>query len=431
MKTALTWTVLILALSLVRLPAEEARPLTLKDARAIALKRHPQISEAELLALAARQVVTEVRSAYYPSVMLNATSVGSPDNQTRLAASDGFSNSRILDRNAEGVLINQLITDFGRTAHLSKSSQYHFQAQGQGTEATRQQVLVAVDSAYLGALRAQAVLNVANQTLATRQLVLDQVSVLASNGIKSELDAVFARVDREQARLLVAKGQTDVQAALALLARVLGDSRQPVFQLAQEPLVTNAPPGAEDLVQTALTQRPDLAQLRLEQNSASQFALAQKALRNPTLNAFGAGGVVPVHDPIIQDDRYATAGVDLSIPLFTGGLFRAKQREAQFQAQAAAEKIRDAEEEVIRQVRVASLNVQFAFEQIGLTEQLLASASEAFQLAQANYKVGRSSIVELSQSQLNLTSAEIAETSAKFDYQIQRSLLSYEIGAQQ
>lgn len=430
MKTAIVWTVVTLALGLARLPAEDARPLTLKDARAVALKRHPQISEAELLALAARQVVTEVRSAYYPSVMLNATSVGSPDDQTRIAAG-GFSNSRILDRNAEGVFISQMITDFGRTAHLSKSSQYHFQAQGQGAAATRQQVLMAVDAAYFGALRAKAVLNVANQTLATRQLVLDQVSVLASNGIKSELDAVFARVNREQARLLVAKGQADVQAALALLARVLGDSRPPVFTLAQEPLVTNTPPGTEDLVQTALAQRPDLAQLRLEQNSSTQFALAQKALRNPTFNAFGAGGLVPVHDPVIRDDRYAAAGVDLNIPLFAGGLFRAKQREAQFQAQAASEKVRDAEEEVIRQVRVASLNVQFAFEQMGLTEQLLASASEAFQLAQANYKVGRSSIVELSQAQLNLTSAEIAETSAKYDYQIQRSVLNYEIGAEQ
>ncbi len=408
--------------------AEEARPLTLKDARAIALKRHPQISVAELQALAARQVVTEVRSAYFPSVVFNSTSVGSGDDNTRVAAG-ALSNPLILDRNAEGLTVSQMITDFGRTAHLSKSSRYHFEAQGRNTEATRQQILMEVDSAYFGALRAQAVLNVAQQTLTNRQAMLDQVSLMASNQLKSELDASFARVDREQARLLVAKADNDVHAAFALLARVLGDQRPPVFQLTPEPLTTNAPPDAEALVQTALGQRPDLAQLRLEHDSVTQFAQAQKALRNPTLSAFGTGGVTPVHDSRLED-RFAAAGVNLSLPLFTGGLYRAKQHEAELQAQAAAERLRDAETEVIRQVRVARLNTQYAFQQMGLTDQLLLSASQAFDLAQAKYKTGISSIVELSQAQLILTEAQIAQTSSRYDYQIQRAVLAYQTGGE-
>jgi outer membrane protein len=52
-----------------------------------------------------------------------------------------------------------------------------------------------------------------------------------------------------------------------------------------------------------------------------------------------------------------------------------------------------------------------------------------FNLAQSRYNLGLGSIVELSQAQLNLTSAQIANTTARYDYQTQFSMLQYQIGA--
>ena len=52
----------------------------------------------------------------------------------------------------------------------------------------------------------------------------------------------------------------------------------------------------------------------------------------------------------------------------------------------------------------------------------------SFKLAQARYDLGLSSIVELSQAQLNVTRAEIAQASARFDYQSQRAVLHYQRG---
>ncbi|MCU1261383.1 MAG: outer rane efflux protein, partial [Bryobacterales bacterium] len=49
-------------------------------------------------------------------------------------------------------------------------------------------------------------------------------------------------------------------------------------------------------------------------------------------------------------------------------------------------------------------------------------------LAKARYDLGLSSIVELSQAQLNKTSAEIASASAKFDYALQRAVLDFQTG---
>ena len=83
---------------------------------------------------------------------------------------------------------------------------------------------------------------------------------------------------------------------------------------------------------------------------------------------------------------------------------------------------------MIRDVRIAALNLSYAAEQMKLTAELLASANQAFELAQARYKVGSSSIVELSQAQLNQTTAEIAEAKAKYEYQTRESILNFELG---
>ena len=121
-------------------------------------------------------------------------------------------------------------------------------------------------------------------------------------------------------------------------------------------------------------------------------------------------GDSPIHDARLADN-YAAAGVQLSVPLFAGGLYTARQHEAELKAQADAEMLRNAEDNVIRDVRIAWLNANNAMEQLRTTEQLVKHAVEAYDLAEARYKTGISSIVELSQAQLSLTSAQIAKIS--------------------
>ncbi len=101
--------------------------------------------------------------------------------------------------------------------------------------------------------------------------------------------------------------------------------------------------------------------MRLERDAASQYAQAQRALNYPTISAFGAGGYIPVRDTAHFEDRYAAAGVNLSLPIFDAGLNTAKHTEAELRSQAASERLRDAENTVIQDVRNASLNVNYAF----------------------------------------------------------------------
>src|SRR5271170_641093 len=402
--------------------------LTLTDATKLALQNHPQIASANYRALAAQEVVKETRAGYFPKADLYADAVGTGDEGTRILAG-GLNNPSVYDRGAGGLAVSQLITDFGRTANLTASSKFQAQAENQNANATREQVLLQVNVSYFGALEAQSVLQVAQQTFDTRQLLLDQVSLLASNKLKSELDVSFARVAVQESKLLLQKAQNDVDDAMTSLSTALGYREPRLFQLAESsPFVLANTNGVSQLVEIALAERPELLSLRNEHDAALRFAKSERDSRLPTVSAVGVAGDAPNHDSHLPDN-YAAGGIQLSLPLFAGGLYMARQHEAELKAQADNELVRALEDNIVRDVHIAWLNVNNALEQFRTTEELVQNAAEAYDLAEARYKIGSSSIVELSQAQLSLTSAQIANANARYNVLIQQANLDYQTGA--
>jgi len=258
-------------------------------------------------------------------------------------------------------------------------------------------------------------------------VLLDQVSALASNKLKSELDLNFARVSVDEARILKLQAETALSAADERLAMLTGLGQNIHFNLQDIGGQTNALPDPSDLVRDALANRPELRQLQFQSESARKFAKAEKEAGYPTLSALGAVGVIPLHDSHF-DDEYAVGGVNLSVPLFAGGLYSARAKEARYKAEASEELLKARQEEVIRDVRIAALTVNTAAERIGVADRMLEHADQAYSLAEAKYSFGSASIVELSQAQLSKTLAQIEAASARYNYQIQLANLRYQTG---
>src|ERR1035437_6577796 len=408
--------------------AEDNPRLTLQEAHEAALRGHPQISVADLKALAARQVTRQFRSAFFPTLSANAVAVGTANDNTRLSAIGALNNPSIYDRNAEGLILSQLITDFGRTANLTGSAKLRAQAEANNAQATSEQILLLVDGAFFGAQQAQSVTRVAEQTVGARQLFLDQVSALATNQIRSELDVSIAKVNVEDGKLLLSKAQNDLQAAFAQLANLMGLREQKTYRLVEQPLPPELSTNISEYVQLGLRSRPDLLSLRNSQEAAFKFARAERALHYPTLSAVGSAGVVPIGNSALGDN-YAAGGLILTLPLYAGGLYSARQQEAELRSQAAAESLRDLENNVVRDVRIAWLNAQNALDRLRITAQLLDNAKQSYDLAQARYANKLSSIVEFNQAQLNLLSAQIAYTDTQYEYLLQRSALDFQTGS--
>ncbi|MGB6595980.1 MAG: TolC family protein [Candidatus Acidiferrum sp.] len=400
--------------------------LTLHQAEQIAIQNHPRIRAAMNLASAAKAQVTETRSAYYPTVYGSLTGVDA-ENNSRVAAG-GLNNPIIYDRYANGVTVNQLITDFGRTRELVKSSDFNAQAQQATVVTTRADVLLQVDQAYFFALKAQSVLAVAEETVKARQLGSDQVTELAKNKIKSELDVNFANVNLAQAQLLLIQAQNDLQSSFARLSAALGYSDLRTFQLNDEPMPAAPPVEVSGLVQQALRDRPELVSQRLAVSSSQSYAIAERDLKLPTVTAIGTAGLTPVNEAPLAP-RYAAAGFNVNIPIFNGHLYGALHTEAAARAQAETEYLRDLQNQIVRDVQTAWLNANSAYQRLAVTDRLLSEANQALDLAQGRYSIGLSSIIELTQAELNQTEARIEQASAKYDYQTQTSFLNYQLGA--
>ena len=404
-----------------------AEPLTLAQAHGIALQNHPDIAAAGYRAQAEQQVFVQARSGLLPQVNAYGSAVHAGADDTRLMAG-GLNNPSVISRTAVGAGASQLITDFGRTSNLVAGAKLTASAADQTALATRAQVLLEVDRDYFGALEAQAIEDVARQTLNTRQLLVDRVTVLAQNKLKSDLDVSFAQVALEDAHLLVLRADNSAESALAALSTALGYRDQHRFKLADETTVpAPAAPDVSALTAQALHDRPELTGLRDTRDAAQHLARSVRDARLPTISAVIAAGTAPWHDARLPDN-YSAGGFQVSVPLFAGGLYQARQREAELRAKAVAEALRTAEDNVSRDVRIAWLNLDNARQRLHTAGQLRRYAVTAYELADARYKAGSSSIVELSQAQLALTSAQIDETSARYEVLMRASDLNYQIG---
>jgi outer membrane protein len=402
--------------------------LGVSDAEAIALKNHPRVTTARLLALAQGQVTREVRSAELPTVTGNLTAVQAHDGG-RVTA--GFLNNPVLyTRAAGGVTVSQLITDFGRTQNLVASAGLRAKAQASNAMATEQDIRLAVDAAFYRALAAQAVVNVAKKTVAFRQDDADLIGSLASSKLKSTLDQSFADVNLNQARLLLLDAQNAQDAAFADLSTVMGYERQQSFVLVDNTKGELSAPAqdVDSLMTLAMRSRPDLAALDDQFLAAERFRKAEHDLWRPTISALGAAGGAPVRADQITSSWYGAAGVNISVPVFNGELNSARAKEADYRADAAREEVRELRNRIARDVRVSWLTAQSAFQRMSVTAALLAQANQALDLAQTRYKLGLSSIVELSQAELAQTSAEIGNTNARYDYQQSLAAIRYQTG---
>ena len=414
------------AASALRLLRKTPPVVSLEQAQQIALRNHPRIAAAELAAQASGFAVKEARSAYFPTLSGNVTGVGTEHGSVLSAGA--VTTSSIYSRQSSGVVLNQLITDFGRTANLTKSARLRNESQNQNVTNTHAQVLVTVEQAYYRALAAQSVLKVAQATLNLRRVTLRQVTALAQSALRSTVDVSFAQVNESQAELDLFRAENDATASHSELSAAMGYDHDQPFSLSDEPLPAPLNPNVDALIQRSGSGTARSGGAAPQSRSAGSIcgrrerSAQSHRQRWPRWRVWRRSAIPGCRKPT------ARAGVNVNIPVLNGGLFKARREEAEARAAAAAKDVQDLSIQIARDVRVAWLNANDAFRRIDVTSRMVAQANESLRLAQARYDAALGSIVELNTAQLNQTAAQIAAASAKYDYLSARAALNFTMG---
>lgn len=404
--------------------------LSRQDAEKIALANNPHIHISQLLARVQHQAVRERRADELPNLNGALTAVEANDGSR--ISSGSLTASRLLIHAGMGVQLSQLITDFGRTSNLVASAKLQEKARLADAEASREEIVLATDEVFYAVVEAQETLAVAKQTVSARQAVTDQVSALTSAKLKSDLDQSFAQVNLSQAKLLQLDAQNELDAAKAALTAVLGYDTPMDFVLIDDAGPLQAlPPDPDTLVAQAIQNRPDLQSLRFSEQAALKFSKAQHEQLLPTFSALGTVGGTPVGSPqYFTTNWYGAVGGNISIPIFNGFRFSAQASEATLLAQSASETTRALREQIVRDVRTAWLDANTAMQRVTVASELLKEADTALDLAKTRYDLGLSSIVELSQAELQQTQAAIGNANARSQYKFAIATINFQTGVQ-
>jgi outer membrane protein len=357
----------LIAQATVDASANATPSLTREQAEQMAIRQNPNISVGKLLALAQHQVVRQARSAELPLLTSDITAEDAEDG-SRISA--GYlTGSRVFTHAGAGGTLSQLITDFGHTHNLVLSQKLEESAQNANALATTEDIVLATDQAFYNALEAQALVQVAAQTVNTRQTTETQVSAMTKNKLRSTLDLSFADVDLSQGKLLQLDAQNNADSGMAALDAVLGLDHQVLYKLVESnPTVQPPPTDAQPLIQLALQQRPDLQALTLSQQSAQKLARSQREQMLPTISALTTAGSVPIRPAAYYNQNWwAAAGVNLNIPIFNGFLYSAQAKESTLRAEADSERARALRDQIVRDVRTAWLASNTAWQRVAVT----------------------------------------------------------------
>jgi len=408
--------------------APKTLQLTMAEAEKIAIENNPRISIARLEELMQRQIVRETRSPEFPQAAANITSVRAED-ASRVTA--GFLNNPTLyTRAAAGVSVSQLITDFGRTRHLVKSAQFNDEAQKNDLAATHAQILLAVDRAFLQALIEQRLLRIAEQTVTDRQALDDEIATLTRAKLKSTLDQSMADSELAIAELNLVDARTEAGNSIFDLQEILGLPHAVELSLDDKEtnLVMPLTLDAQQLLGKALAERPDFLALQKKEEAAKQMQMAEHDLARPSIQAMAAGGGAPVRADAIAKPWYGAAGINVSIPLFTGDRFSARAREAELAAMESQARVLELQQRIERDLRKTLANTQAAYQKIAVTEQILERANLSLQLASTRYRLGLSNMVELNDAENAQIAAQIGAANARYSYRIWVAELNYQTG---
>ncbi|MBL8294601.1 MAG: TolC family protein [Bryobacterales bacterium] len=404
---------------------QDRRVITIDEAEALAVHRHPRIAAAGFGAQAAASAIKQASAAFRPLVSASVTTAGA-DRDTAIAAGT-LQTSGLASRAATGIGLSQLITDFGRTSNLTDAARRRADAQKSNIAQTRAEVLLQVKLAYYSVLASDASLKVARARVQMQDVTLRQVRALAESKLKSTLDVSFAEVALSEAQMALYQAENAATASRAQLASAMGQEDDIDFQVVDMALPPRPDDGVQVMIAQAIRNRPDLAAARLGEDAAQRFAAAEKRLRYPAISAIAVLGAVPVHQNNMSG-QYSSAGLNISIPFLNGGALKARWAEAEFRAQGAGKEAEALRVQIAASVRLANLEVDTAWRRLDVTARLVNQTSTALRLASTRYELGLSGILELTQAQLAQTSAQIAAANAKYDYLSRTAGLSYAIG---
>jgi len=391
-------------------PSGAQETVTLPRAIELAEQQQPQLRQQKAAAEAAFGRVDLARVARRPTVTLSATASAGSGRVTCDAVTNACSGG-FFDPTAStglGARAEWLLYDFGQTDATIRAAELTAEAAAAAIGTSTLDIRTNVEIAYLEAVARQRLLKVAETTVKSEEVHLDQAKRFVAAQAKDPIEVAQAQARAANARSAQAQAQASLAIALANLRAAIGwldPTRSPVPDPSWPVPPEQSPPDLGALVQTSRQRRPEIAQLDKLIAAAEANVQAASYSRRPSLSATASTQWSPDTSDATPQPTW-TAGVTLSWQLFDGGRASAQQRIARANL-VGAQAQRDALlVSLTSQLELARSQIDAHHVDVQASTEAVAAARAQLQLAEARYAQGLGSQIELADAQTAVTTAE-------------------------
>ena len=125
---------------------------------------------------------------------------------------------------------------------------------------------------------------------------------------------------------------------------------------------------------------------------------------------------------------YSTAGISLNIPIFAGGKRYNQIRQAKNQYEQVQLQVTNTERQLKIAIRQSLATMETNMKSYYAAQSAVASAQKGYDITEASYKVGRSTLIELNDAQLALTQSKLAGSQAIYNFLTAKAQLEQTLG---
>jgi outer membrane protein len=397
--------------------------ITVEKCIQIALEKNPQLKIAQANLDYYTSSTTITRSAIFPQLFLQSGYVknGGTFFIGPTARAGNYENY------SYGFQLQQLIFDFGKTySRISASSDLE-ESSRQEYNSSKQDLIVAVDIAYMNYLQAKRLKAINEGVLSQADEHLKQAEGFYKAGSRPQYDVLVARTDYENANLNLIRSTNDVRIARIQLENLINEKFPDDTPFRDNLEAENEAIDLESAKKQAEETRPELISAKFKVEASKSLLTSAWTANLPSVNA----SAVYQWRSFQLNQTFQNSwnlGLTFSLPLFQGFSLDAGIDQARANLKISEGVLETTQQSVSLDVEQNYYNVLESKESIESSKILVEQAQEAFRLANARYKEGVGSPIEISDAQVTLLNAKNSYVQSLFTYQLAQIRLKRAIG---
>lgn len=294
----------------------------------------------------------------------------------------------------------------------------------------KQDVALNVTLSYFNALRAYQLVEISQEALIQAESHLDMAQKLLKSGVGIKLDVIRAQNQIVTVQQQLSQNKNNLYKSKIALNLAMGRNIDVPITLNPSAMVQDIKIDQEKLLEKALSNRPEIKQLKYKKEMDELAALIQSRSSWPIISLYASYNIQDnqVINGNLNDTQNLSYGINMNWPIFDGLGSSAKAKRSQNNALQDQISIDQLQQSISLEIKSNMLDIQEARERIIMAQKGIELALEGLRMAQIRYKEGVGLGIDVIDAAVALVQAKSNLVFATFDLNVAKAKLYRTLG---